>query len=832
MSVSTSVPVKRGLRHVLPFSLLLIAAAIPPSALAQAQAAAPVAAYDLPAGPLGRTLAQVATQAGIALSFDPALTEGRNAPAVRGELTALQALDQLLAGSGLERVIRADGSHTLRPAPHGDGALLLSPVRIEGRTGSTDAAATEGERSYAARAATIGRTAQSLREIPQSVTVMTRQLIEDQRLDTIDDLMTKAPGIVVSKDSAGYSGFWSRGFQVDNYQLDGVAVAYSSIYRPNVDLALYDRVEVLRGADGLFSGTGEAGGSINLVRKRPLEAQQVQFSGSISRWNNFRSEMDISTPLGFDGKLRGRAVAVFQDRDYFYSPADERKTLLYGIVEADVGARTVLLAGASRQQDEGVNWYTGLPRYTDGSDIGFPRDRALIFDWAVRDNTTLEYFVGAEHRLPGDWLIKATATRQEFDTQDYMAFVSGPIDPDTQTPLGFVGGSYEETGNKADAFDVHVAGSFEWLGREHRVVAGGDWQESKAAQIRYRLVRPDYGAPGSIWDFDPSAYPPIGVGSAVYGWPAYGAKQQGFYGKLQAELTDRLRVIAGGRYSRYEYHSPDYEFAEDGTATLTYDTYYRETGILTPYGGIVFDLSAAWTAYASMAEIHKSQAGRLQGPLPGTPLDAITGRNHELGIKGELLDGRFNTSLALYRIEREGEAVDDPAYPPTDGERGLACCFLAQGEVISEGVDAEFSGELSTGWQLLLGYTYNRNENKSTSAAYHALTPRHLFKAWTTYKLPGAASAWSVGGGVTAQSDRSNTGRYWGSGAWRSFEIEQGGYAVWQAQAGYRFDEQWSLALNVNNVFDKLYYQTLGTPSNGNWYGEPVSWALTLRGRF
>lgn len=112
-----------------------------------------------------------------------------------------------------------------------------------------------------------------------------------------------------------------------------------------------------------------------------------------------------------------------------------------------------------------------------------------------------------------------------------------------------------------------------------------------------------------------------------------------------------------------------------------------------------------------------------------------------------------------------------------------------------------------------------------------------MLKVWATYALPRQWSAWSVRGGATAQSKRANTGLVWvnqGEAGWAQvpFRVEQGGYAVWQAQAGYRIDPHWSLALNVNNVFDKVYYQTIGNHSHGNWYGEPRSWMLTVRGNW
>lgn len=810
------------------FGLLIGGGLLSPALHAQS-AAQQTHQYTVPAGPLGIALAEFASQAGITVSIEPDQVEGLRSRGLKGATNVDDGLQQLLEGSGLEAVRATDGSFTLRKLPAGETTLRAVKVQAAG----FDAATTEGSGSYAAKAVTVGRVAQSLREIPQSVTVMTRQLIEDQNLQTIDDLMIQAPGIVVERDGSGYTGFWSRGFQIDNYQIDGVPIAYESIFRPNQDMALYDRVEVLRGADGLFSGTGEAGGTINLVRKRPLDAQQVLFAASAGRWNNYRGEIDVSSPLAFDGKLKGRAVAVYQNRDFFYSPSDEEKTLYYGIVSLDIAPRTVLSVSASRQHSEGVLWRSGLPRYSDGGSIGLSRGKALTLDWAARDNTTTEYFVDLEHAFNDDWSVRLSAARQEYETDDYMASVNGPVDIATGA-LGSMSGSYEETGNKAEAINIHLAGHFELFGLRHSTVIGADWQESTAKQMRFNLIRPTY-SPGSVFDFDSGDTARPSVVNPSYGWPAYGAQQDGVYAKLQMHLLDTLQFVVGGRYSNYDYSSPtvDYDFPEDSS-----EDSYGESGIFTPYGGLIYDFSAHWTAYLSVAEIHKSQSNYRKGPPPGTALEAITGRSVETGIKGELLDGRFNTALALYRIERDGEQVSDPSYPYVPDGRGSSCCYLARGEVVSEGIDAEIAGELAPGWQAMLSYTYNRNEDKSSDTEYHAAMPRHLFKAWTSYRLPGSWSAFDIGGGVTAQSKAANAGLVWvnlgGSLGWGQvpYRVEQGGYSVWQARAGYRIDEHWSLALNLNNVFDKVYYQSVGNNSFGNWYGEPRSYTLSVRGQF
>lgn len=160
-----------------------------------------------------------------------------------------------------------------------------------------------------------------------------------------------------------------------------------------------------------------------------------------------------------------------------------------------------------------------------------------------------------------------------------------------------------------------------------------------------------------------------------------------------------------------------------------------------------------------------------------------------------------------------------------------------QGRLVSQGVDTEVSGLVAPGWQLFAGYSWNQNQNKETQQTFHARTPRHMLKLWSMFELPGELSAWKLGGGVALRSKQANTGLDWvydAATGWSQapFAIRQGGYALWSASLQYRLDREWSLALNLGNLLDKHYYQTLGTPRGGSWYGEPRNAALTLRGSF
>lgn len=791
---------------------------------------------SIPAQSLPRALTILSERTGVQLFYSGEAVYGLTSNAISGNYSVDEAVARMLAGTGASarRVggngitisVAGESVPSVSGAAAAQGSVVLDTVVL------TSGSSTERSGSYATGIATIARGADSLKDVPQSVTIVTRQALEDQNLTTMEQAMAQAPGVVATREATSSPSFYSRGFKINNYQIDSMGIAFDSSFRPDFDMAIYDRIEVLRGAEGLFSGTGEPGGSINLVRKRPTDSYQSSVSLSGGSWSDRRIEADISGPLAFGGALRGRLVGAWQDREFFYSPGDEKKHVLYGVLEYDLTPSTVVSAGISYQRQKGNKWFLGLPTYDDFQLMDIDRSRALTTDWAYVDHEIKDVFATVEHQINPDWTLKFSAMRQTFDSDTMRINPTGPINRETGN-FADVFSRYEETGNHSKAADLSLEGQFNLWGRQHKLLVGADWRESHAHQWMYALHQalfPDQFGLGNFSDLNdiqPTILHPW------YLWPAYGATQKGVYARLQLEASDRLRFILGGRYGSYEYSSvQDIHDATSGAPISSTTTGYKDNGIFTPYAAAIYDLTPDWSVYASLTDIYKPQANNLSGPPDrARPLDPITGRNFEIGTKGSLLNGGLNASAALYRIEREGEATSDPNYPLSSGN-GLSCCYIEQGRIVSEGLDVELSGEIAPDWQIFTGYTYNRNKNAEEDKVFSALTPRHMLKLWTSYNLPGDYSKWTVGGGVTVKSRQGTAGTVRINGVSEEYEIRQGGYAVWDAHVSYRIDDQWQMALNVSNLFDKHYYSALGTPTGGNWYGEPRHATLTLRGRF
>jgi TonB-dependent siderophore receptor len=686
------------------------------------------------------------------------------------------------------------------------------------------------------------KSGQSLRETPKSVTVVTSERIEAQNLTDLQEILTQTTGATVGAFSPVDSFFYSRGFRVQTVQFDGGAPAYTYgfgfYYTP--DAATLDQVQMLRGVDGIYSGAGEPGGVINMVHKRPQDTFAANLSLSAGSWNNYRGQFDVTGPLAMDGRLRGRAVVAIGDRGYFWERANNEKQVVYGALEFDASDTTLLNAGATwEKRNEGsyMGW-SGVPRYADGSTLDLPRGTNFAPDWARWDQETKEIFGKVEQKYGETGMVKLNVTQIEQDSVAKYAVVSGYLNPPTNVRPRLTA-SHNEYSSKQSLVDLSANGRFELFGRSHSYTVGADYAKlDGGSQRSYRV--PYYADTAryiDVFNYDHTQHPEMPSVLATY-YPVLEQAQRGYYAALGLQLTDPLRLTLGGRYGEYRYHRVIQNVATGGLTTLR----YADEAFI-PSAALSLNLSDKWTTYLSYGENYKAQASSLQGPLPGTPLDPLTGNSLELGIKGEVFR-RMNVSAAIYRVERNGQAALDPAYPRlTDPNDGSSCCFLAQADVKSEGLDLEMSGTILPGWQLFAGYTYVRtsfdpgDNGWDTGAASFGRTPRHLMKVWNTYRLPGDLSRWTINAGVVAQSRSYMDGSVPVDPAatpitWLTYRYSQGGYALWNASVQYEISDTWTAGVYGDNLTDRSYFSAIGTINSENVYGTPRSVNFTLKGRW
>lgn len=781
---------------------IAFAALAPLTALADSPVA--VTAITIPAGDLAEALNRFARAAGVTLSFTPEQVNGLKTAGVAGASSMQEGLEQLLRGTGLRAAPNANGYVLVRQ----EAEATLAPVRVQSNVERD--AVTEGSGTYAANATTIFKGAKSLREIPQSVSVLTREQMDDQGITRLEQAYTQMPGVRLD-GYADTSRLIVRGFQAST-QLDGIPVAQEGFYQ--LDPAIYDRVEMLRGPSGLYAGSGEPGGTVNLVRKRP--GDQFGLAGSISygSWNDARTEIDVTGPLNEIGSLRGRAVAVYQDRDMFYDVADERRNLVYGILEYDLTPRDTFSLSATQMENVG-NAFWGLPRYSDGSLPGLKS-----FVGATDVDTTkevAEVMVDYRHRFDNDWQAKATYSNRDVDYTSGGMYAYSAIDVATGIASGT--GSYSEDKDEYQAFDMNLSGPFTLCGRTHQAAMG--YNRAVKNYVNHGASYPYFAAADvlSLHDLGISKNEFILSGYATY------TKQSGAYASLNLRILEPLSLIFGGRITDYSHRSRN-SYSDpwiNGDA--------KANDEFTPYAGLVYDFTEQLSLYGSYAEIFVPQSNK---DYTGSVLEPRTGEQYEIGIKGAFLKEKLNASLATYQLRDENRAMDDLDPTHICSWNGSGLCSKAAGKIQSRGVEAEVSGTPAPRLNISAGYTFNRSKYLSdadpanvgkTPDSYR--NPKHLLKLWAQYSFaesysPAKLSNWTVGGGVIAQSHLEIDEAY------LSRPYRQGSYAIVSAKLGYRVNKNINIIFDVDNLFDKNYLEDLGNDTYYNIYGEPRSYRMTL----
>lgn len=818
--------------------------------------------FEIPAQALDTALLAFSNQAEVqVLMWANTQSEARSA-GVRGELAAVDALKAILENTGFAfqeidketiAIVQQDnGPKGASASASGSSAPRPDAVSFSRRGVSKEEPAGYSSRGRESASIeevlvfgtldnplTIGsKSGQSLRELPKSVSIVTRERIEAQNLSSLLEALNQTTGITSASYSSVDPFYFSRGFRVQTLQIDGGAPAYTGDFGSYLtpDTAQYERVEMLRGVDGIYSGAGEPGGIINLVRKRAKAEPQAQFALSIGRWNFRRGEADVTGRLTADGRLRGRVVTAYEDKNYFYDRAESTKTLLFGTLEYDLTPSTLVIAGGSYEnRKEDAYFIQGFPRYSDGTDLKAPRSMAFNPEWAYFHFTTEEAFLRAQQKYGASGVLKLNLTRLTQDTRDRQVIAIGAVDP--VTLLGPRASSRASDHDSVQNFlDLSAHGAFQLFGREHRYTLGADYSELDDDGFKaYELL--GYGSETGplvdVFHFDPSTYPkPIEILTDYY--PKFRQQQNGFYGSVGLQLVEPLRLTLGGRYSEFRFHQSRQVVAADGSHGAPEILRYADSQF-TPSVALSYSFARHWSVYASYAETFQVQAHKRQAPLPGTSLNPVIGDGLEVGIKGEPLE-LVTTSFSVYRIKRTGEAIADPAYPAELGPDGSSCCFLAQGNVTSEGFDAEVSGMVLPGLQLSAGYAFGQtffDDSAASPVYYFGFSPRHLLKIWSTWQLPGNYSRWSLSAGVLAQSSTFVMGSALDEeGVARDYRFEVAGRSIWNVSVQCRWNDTWSIGLYGDNLTDKTYYTVPGDARRNNVYGTPRSYVLMLRGRW
>lgn len=704
------------------------------------------------------------------------------------------ALAALLATVATAQAQTSSGPTTGNPT-----TAALPEVKV---TDEANSAATEGSGQYTAREVSVGKLQQAPRETPQSLSVVTRQQLDDRNLTKVEDAIKLSTGMTVTRfDGAGnYNTFQARGFDLGSIQLDGVPIPQGNY--STLDTAMYDRIEVLRGPAGLLQGASEPGGTVNLVRKRAPAKLAIGADAAVGSFGLRRGTVDVGGGLNAEGTIRARAVAVVEDKDSFVDTLFNNKRLGYGTLEWDITPSTTVSVGAAQQRVRAAI-DQGLPTYADGRLADLPRSAFAGLRTNRQDLETTDVFAELEHRLDGGGLVRLSARDIDRTAFYRSARANSALAADGSFTMETVDGDFHVRTRNYDAF---LATPVQMAGRTHKLLVGASHNEGKSwdgnyaygPSVPFNLLQPHYDL----------AYPDIrlpGFTSIVT------RRENALYGQAQIGLTDTVKLLAGGRLSWAEVVTRS---TSTGAVTASADPGRQ----FVPSLALMWDFHPQYTGYASYAETFVVQS---QLNAAKQLLAPRTGKQVELGVKGEFLHKRLQAHAALFRIIDENRAITDPV---------VANAYIAGGKVRAQGFETEVSGQPQPGWDIVAGYAYNDTRYLQAPVAqqgqvFSPVTPRHSVNLFTRYAFNSPAlRGFSVGGGMTYRSEF-----FAQSGALR---INAPGYAVFNAQVGYQINDHLSLNLSVDNLLDKTYYEKVSGISRQNFYGEPRRVTVALKARY
>lgn len=646
----------------------------------------------------------------------------------------------------------------------------------------------------------------AIKDTPQSISEITSEQMEDFGMRSVNDALRLATGVQVDEWETNRTSYSARGFDILNTQIDGTGLPNNwGVSTGAMDSFGYDKIEVIRGANGLLTGVGNAAGTINYVRKRPTNQRQGSFGLSYGSWGTTRAQADYSTPLTADRRWAGRVVAAREDGGSYLRDNHNTRTYLYGVVDGQVSDNGTLTLGYSyqRAKSNGIMWGALTFMNDDGTQREWPTGATTTQDWTYWNTTNQTAFAEYVHLLGENWTLKVSYNyrRSTGDEKMFYAYDALGTGLDPATGLGLYG--YPWGGiDKADAHlgTVMLNGHFDLFDRDQEAVFGASLARSTSDGWEQNAdpASPAWGA------LPPFPYSTHAIAEPAWGTPTlYSELDQRLkraFGATRLALTDRLKAIVGVNYSQYRRQGRSYALGFDQTTRHT-----------SPYGGLTFDFSDHLLGYVSYSDIYQPQD---QVDANDRYLDASKGVNYEAGLKADWLDHRLLTTLAVFKADQEGLAT------PTGAFNEFGQTIYAPVDVESKGVELEATGKLGDNVDLVVGYTALEMDGLNGSGTY-PWVPRRTANLLLSAHLPGYRAI-SLGIGGRWQSGISNTES-------SGFTVRQDSYTVLNGFLAWQFLPDATVRLNVRNLGDEKYINTL---RYSGYYGAPPSYTLSLDWRF
>lgn len=680
-------------------------------------------------------------------------------------------------------------------------ANRLPTLTVEGNA-LYDMKSSESTEGYSVDSATIGTKAPAaLRDIPQSITVITSDYIEDRDLAHLDDVAKVTPGLRTLSNDSGRSSIYSRGYEYDEYNVDGLPAPMASINGTLPSLSAFDRVEVMRGPSGLFNSTSEMGGIINLVRKRATFDKQGSMSAGLGSWNRYQLNTDVSGAINENESIRGRLVLSEESMSNEIDGNENKDQSLYATLDMDLTDTTELSVAVLHQKKE-ITPSNGYPTYSDGSLVDWDRSTFLGADWNDFNNEMTDIFVDLVHEFKNGGYGRIAARASDRATDYYYAFTGSSLADDGTTSLNTTQRDLEQ---QTIALDASYSQPFEALGNVSEFVLGADYKNYDTDYLNGATR--NYVSSININNFDSS--------SVTYTDPIYTSrvesseKEMGTYAKVTFRPVDSLALIGGGRLSWYDLKN-DTTALSSGNVT---SSSYHDDARFTPYGGLVYDINSLHSFYLSYSEVYKPQTDVGEN---GEMIDPRAGKQLELGIKGSYHNGKLNSRFTLFQL------TDDNRATSVVGESYSE----ATGKTRVTGAELELSGHYDQ-WETIAGYTYMDTENlEGDENTLFMLMPKHTLNIWGTYTLVNNSilKGTELGLGVTSMSEFSLTRG--------TTTITAPSYTTFDASISKDITKNLTVSLNVNNLFDKKYYSRVGSTATFNFYGPSRNFMARANYRF
>ncbi|WP_228712683.1 TonB-dependent siderophore receptor [Halarcobacter mediterraneus] len=751
---------------------------------------------------LEEAIKQISKKANMTYMVDGRLLEGKKAPALQNIDGLENVLKEVLKDTNLEGIIK-DKTIIIREKKISTSSNNLGVVDV---IDDSD----KFKNSYTIKNSS-GSTKMnlSLKETPQSISVITSKQIEDQNLQNVNDILLQTPGVVSTQYGqlgAGYTSYYARGFEITNVLRDGIPISETNFGRGGdflglEDSAVYEKVEIIKGSTGLTNGSGNPSASINYVRKKPTKEFQGNAKISYGSWDTYKGTIDISGGLNEDKSLRGRLVASYGEGDNQQDRYHQENSLIYGALDYDLSDNTLLTSGLTYQKTNIDNATAhGFPLITKDNPVQkqttFGRYDNAAGDYTYSDTEKLNLFLGIEHHFNNDWkgIANYSYTKAKSD-RVYGVAGSGNISY-TTGKMSVTSGRYESTPD-THSIDLYTSGTFTTFEKEHTLSFGVNGYSIKSDDPSYGRVMDTVDING--WNGSVANRTAI----VQNGRSEVDEKQIGAFAAINFQLIDPLNLIVGSRISNWE------RINNKGTASEQSQKY---NGEFTPYIGLVYDINENFSTYTSYTSIFNPSTRKDEN---GTYLDPEEGNSLEFGLKSEFYDGLLNASIAYFITNQDNKAVADGSNLTPDG--GQAYKSIDGAEV--KGWDLIVSGQILPQWNISGGYTYTDAQDEE-GEPLNTAHPKQTFKIFTSYNY----NKLTLGGGINWQSEIYNSSS---TGLAKSLNRQES-YTLVNIMAKYKLNKDINVNLNINNLFDEEY--VLNT--SGSTWGAERSFTISLNYKF